>query len=360
MSSNIKKATQAPLLHLDKDYMHFLKQFKERLQTAQIRASLAANVEQIRFYWETGKTIIEKQKTKKWGSKFIKQLSHDLHNAFPGMQGFSMANLSRMRRFAELYPDFEILAQAVRELPWGHIVLLIQRLKDNTKRDWYATQTMMHGWSRSVLDMQIESELYERQADNEQKITNFHRFLPKPQSDLANDTLKDPYKFNFMTMQEKAHERDIESGLVTHMRDFLIELGQGFAFVGSQVPLTFDDQEFFIDLLFYHLELRCYIVCELKNSKLRPEHTGQLGFYLSAVDNQLKKEQDNRTLGILLCKTKNKVVAEYALQNINAPIGISEYNFTKAIPKDLKSSLPTVEEIENELSRNDDDLDDSK
>lgn len=338
-------------LRLDKDYIRFLNQLKNRLHTAQMRASLAANIEQIRFYWETGKTIAEKQKIKKWGSKFIEQLSRDLNKTFPGIQGFSISNLKRMMLFAKTFPSLEIGSQPVSQLPWGHISLLLHKLNNNQAREWYANKTLEYGWSRSVLNIQIESGLYERQAKNEQKINNFHKCLPKPQSDLANDVLKDPYKFNFLTMQEKAHERELETGLTTHIRDFLLELGQGFAFVGSQVPLTFDDQEFFIDLLFYHLNLRCYVVCELKATKFKPEHTGQLGFYLAAVDDLLKKENDNKTIGILLCKTKNKVIAEYALQNINAPIGISEYTFTKAIPEDFKSNLPTIEEIEAELSK---------
>jgi predicted nuclease of restriction endonuclease-like (RecB) superfamily len=338
-------------LHLDKDYIQFLGQLKARLHNAQMRASLAVNTEQIHFYWETGKSILEKQKTKKWGSKFLEQISHDLQTAFPEMQGFSISNLKRMKRFAELYPDFAIGAQPVRQLPWGHIVLLIQKVNENTERDWYAGKAVEHGWSRSVLTMQIESYLYERQAKNDNKITNFHKFLPKSQSDLARDMLKDPYKFDFLTIQGKTHEKAIESGLIAHIRDFLLELGQGFAFVGSQVPLNFDDQEFFVDLLFYHLNLRCYVVCELKATKFKPEHTGQLGFYLAAIDDQLKKEHDNRTIGILLCKTKNKVVAEYALQNIDAPIGVSEYTLTKAVPKNLKTDLPTIEEIETELSK---------
>ena len=267
------------------------------------------------------------------------------------MQGFSIANLKRMRLFAETFPSLEIGSQAVSQLPWGHISVLLHKLNNNVGRNWYASKIIEHGWSRSILEMQIESGLYERQAENDKKIVNYHKFLPKPQSDLARDMLKDPYKFSFLTIQDKAYEREIEAGLIIHIRDFLLELGQGFAFVGSQVPLVFDDQEFFIDLLFYHLNLRCYVVCELKATKFKPEHTGKLSFYLSAVDNQLKKKGDSRTIGILLCKTKNKIIAEYALQNINAPIGVSEYTLSKDLPKTLKTDLPSVEEIEAELSR---------
>lgn len=227
---------------------------------------------------------------------------------------------------------------------------MIHSIKETSERDWYAIQTLKNGWSRSILEMQIESDLYERQGKSSKKISNFHEYLPAIQSDLANDVLKDPYNFDFLTIHGAAHERAIENGLVTHVRDFLLELGQGFAFVGSQVPLTFEDQEFFIDLLFYHLHLRSFVVIELKATKFKPEHTGQLGFYLAAVDDLLRKEGDNQTIGILLCKSKNKIIAEYALRNIKAPIGVSEYKLSKALPKELKTNLPTIEEIEAELN----------
>jgi predicted nuclease of restriction endonuclease-like (RecB) superfamily len=340
-------------LHLNKDYMDFFSSIKDRLKTAQIRAALAANSELIKFYWELGNDLIEKQKKQKWGARFLEQLSNDMRQAFPEMQGFSVTNLKRMRLFAQAYPDFEIRAQAVPQLPWGHIVRLMQMIKDGSQREWYAAQTIKNGWSRSVLEMQIESQLFERQAITSKKTSNYHAHLPAAQSDLANEILKDPFNFDFLTIQGKAHERAVEDALVTHIRDFLIELGQGFAFVGSQVPLTFDDQEFFVDLLFYHLHLRAFVVIELKATKFKPEHTGQLGFYMAAVDDLMRKEGDNQTIGILLCKSKNKVVAEYALRNMRAPIGVSEYTLSKSIPKDLKTSLPTTEEIEAELNRSD-------
>lgn len=242
------------------------------------------------------------------------------------------------------------MQQPIAKLPWGHILQLIQDVKNDEEREWYAKKAIQNGWSRTVLSMQIESGLFERQAAKTKKLTNYERTLPKPQSDLAQAMLKDPYKFDFLHIHGKVYERDVERGLIAHIRDFLIELGQGFAFVGSQVPLHFDDQEFFIDLLFYHVRLHSYIVVELKNTKLKPQHAGQLGFYLAAVDDQLKQDNDNRTIGILLCKDKNRVVAEYALRNINAPIGISKYELTKAVPDKLKSSLPSIEEIEQELA----------
>lgn len=348
MKNEIK--TQDDSLHLNKEYMDFFSTIKTRLKTAQIRAALAANSELIQFYWELGTELIEKQKNHQWGSGFLEQFSRDMRQAFPEMQGLSTRNLQRMKQFATLYSESEITTQAVSQLPWGHITRLMQMVKDASEREWYAQQTIKNGWSRSILEMQVEGELYERQAESGKKINNFHKQLPALQSDLANQMLKDPYNFDFLTIQGKAHERAIEDALVTHIRDFLIELGQGFAFVGSQVPLTFDDQEFFVDLLFYHLHLRAFVVIELKATKFKPEHTGQLGFYMAAVDDLMRKDGDNQTIGILLCKSKHKVVAEYALRNMSAPIGISEYTLAKALPKELKTNLPTVEEIEQELN----------
>lgn len=338
------------ILNLDQNYKSFLKELKDRLRTSQIKAALAVNKELIKFYWELGSDIIKYQKQYKWGEKFLEQLSHDLHQNSSGMQGFSVRNLQRMKQFFQFYPDVVITTQSVSQLPWGHITRLMQLVKDPIKREWYVHNAINNGWSRSVLEIQIESQLYERQAIPSNKITNYNEHLPAAQSDLANQLLKDPYNFDFLTISEDAHERAIEDVLITHIRDFLLELSQGFAFVGSQVPLTFEDQEFFIDLLFYHLNLRCFVVIELKATKFKPEHTGQLGFYLAAADDLLKKEHDNPTVGILLCKSKNKIIAEYALKNVKAPIGISEYQLSKALPKELKTSLPTIEEIEAELN----------
>lgn len=351
MSAALKVIDES--LVLDQNYKEFLAAAKTRLQAAQLRASLASNNIMIQYYWEQGADIIEKQKAYKWGENFLEQFSHDMRTANPGMQGFSVRNLYRMKKFAQLYPNPKILPQPVAKLPWGHISALIQMVKDEAARDWYAQQVMKNGWSRPVMEMQIETGLYERQGIITNKTTNYHEHLPSAQSDLARDILKDPYNFDFLTITDKAHERDIENALVTHVRDFLIELGQGFAFVGSQVPLTIDDQEFFIDLLFYHLHLRCFVIIELKANNFKPEHTGQLGFYLAAVDDLMKKESDNPTIGILLCKSKSKIVAEYALRSMRAPIGISEYTLSKALPKELKSSLPTVEQIEMELNEKD-------
>jgi predicted nuclease of restriction endonuclease-like (RecB) superfamily len=335
-------------LHLDKEYLSFLSELKEQIKTRQIRAALAVNKDVIELYWHIGKQIIEKQKKAKWGSGFLDQLSKDLRNEFKGMGGFSSVNLKRMRMFAQEYPVLTFGSQAVTQIPWGHIIELMLKIKDSIKRDWYAQKTIENGWSRSVLDMQIETGLYERQALQEGKSSNFKKNLPPIQS--AEKMLKDPYCFDFLTVGSESKEREIEQALVDHIKRFLLELGQGFAFVGSQVPIDVGGEEFFIDLLFYHIRLKSYIVIELKATKLKPEHMGQLSFYLAAVDNEMCDINDNKTIGILLCKEKNKVVAEYALENIRAPIGVSEYQLTKAIPEDLKTELPTIEELEAELN----------
>ncbi len=348
MNTQLTKATTS--LKLDVNYNTFLSEIKNRLKTAQIRAALASNQALIHFYWQLGKELVEKQNSFKWGEKLLEQFSHDMRQEFPEMQGFSITNLKRMRLFTEAYPDFEIGPQLVDQLPWGHIALLIHKIKSPEIRQWYTQQTIEYGWSRAVLAMQIETGLYERQEVSEKKTTNYHLHLPAPQSDLANQILKDPYNFDFLTIQDKARERSIENALINHIKDFLLELGQGFAFVGSQVPLTFGDQEFFIDLLFYHIKLHSFVVIELKTAAFKPEHTGQLGFYLAAVDDQMRQPGDNQSIGILLRQSKNKVVAEYALRSSKMPIGISEYELSNTLPKDLQTSLPTIEEIEAKLN----------
>jgi len=346
MSTQLEEKEEETL-RLDKNYKAFLKRFKESLRTAQLRASLAANSELVKFYWQLGSDIVTQQKEYRWGENFLEQFSSDMRQDFPGMQGFSITNLKRMRRVATEYP---IGPQAVAQIPWGHISILIHRVKDKYIREWYINETIKNGWSRPILEFQIGTGLYERQGLAGNKLSNYDEHFPPAQSDLANNILKDPYNFDFLTIQGEAHERTIENALVTHVRDFLLELGQGFAFVGSQVPLTFDDQEFFIDLLFYHLHLRCFVVIELKAAKFKPEHTGQLGFYLAVVDDLMKKKDDNPTIGILLCKSKDKVVAEYALRGMKAPIGVSEYILSKALRKEFKTNLPSIAEIEAELN----------
>lgn len=327
-------------------YADWLTELKTRIHTAQQRAALAVNRELVLLYWQIGRDILERQAKQGWGAKVIERLAHDLRTAFPDMKGFSRANLMYMRAFAEAWPDAEIVQQAVGQLPWGHNLVLLTKLKDPAMRLAYAQRAIQHGWSRNVLNIHIETRLLEREG---QAVTNFEAQLPTPQSDLARNTLKDPYLFDFLGVGKEADEREIESAIVQHITRFLLELGVGFAFVGRQVHIEVGGDDFFIDLLFYHLKMRCYVVVELKAGAFKPEHTGQLSFYLSAVDSQVKSEQDNPTIGLLLCKTQNRVVAEYALRDSNKPIGVAEYQLVEALPAELQASLPSIEQIEREL-----------
>ena len=327
----------------------WLGELKNRIHNAQQRATLAVNRELVLLYWQIGRDILARQASQGWGAKVIDRLAHDLRNAFPEMKGFSPRNLKYMRAVAEAWPEPEFVQQAAAQLPWFHLCTLIDKLATREARDWYLAKAVEHAWSRNVLVMQIETRLLERQG---KAVTNFEQRLPKPQSDLARESIKDPYRFDFLGLTDEAQEREIESALVQHVTRFLLELGAGFAFVGRQVLLDVGGEEFFIDLLFYHLKLRCYVVIELKAGKFKPEHLGQLGFYLTAVDRQVKAEQDNPTIGLLLCKSKNKVVAEYALGDKGHPMGIAEYKLMDSLPEPLQTSLPTIEEIEKELEIN--------
>ncbi len=277
----------------------------------------------------------------------IERLAQDLRSAFPDMKGFSPRNLKYMRAFAEAWPDQSFVQGVLAQLPWYHQLALLDKLPGPETRRWYASKAIEHNWSRNILVMQIETHLLERSG---QAVTNFSASLPKPQSDLARESLKDPYRFDFLGLSEEAQEREIEHALVKHVTEFLLELGAGFAYVGRQVLLTVGGDEFFIDLLFYHLKLRCYVVIELKGGKFQPEHLGQLGFYLTAVDRQVKSEHDNPTIGLLLCKSKNKIVAEYALSDKSQPMGIAEYKLVDFLPAELQSSLPSIEQIEQALA----------
>ena len=328
-------------------YPDWLDELKPRIHHAQQRAVQTVNRELVQLYWQIGRDILERQGREGWGAKVIERLAHDLRTAFPDMKGFSRANLMYMRAFAEAWPDAEIVQQAVGQLPWGHNLVLLAKLKDSQQRLAYAQKAVEHGWSRSVLGMHIETRLLEREG---QAQTNFEARLPAPGSDLAHQTLKDPYVFDFLDVSREANEREIEAALVQHVTRFLLELGAGFAFVGRQVPLEVGGDDFFIDLLFYHLKLRCYVVIELKADKFKPEHLGQLGFYLTAVDAQMKGEHDAPTIGLLLCRSKNKVVAEYALRDSAKPMGIAEYQLTASLPAELQTTLPSIEQIEQELA----------
>jgi predicted nuclease of restriction endonuclease-like (RecB) superfamily len=328
-------------------YADWLADLKGRIHTAQQRATLAVNRELVLLYWHIGRDILARQAEQGWGAKVIERLAQDLRTAFPEMKGFSRANLMYMRAFADAWPESEIVQQAVGQLPWGHNLVLLTRLKDPQQRLAYAQSAIAHGWSRNMLNIHIETRLLERTGT---AVTNFELSLPKAQSDLARESLKDPYRLDFLGLSREAGEREIENALVKHVTEFLLELGAGFAFVGRQVLLDVGGDEFFIDLLFYHLKLRCYVVIELKGGKFKPEHLGQLGFYLTAVDRQVKSEHDNPTIGLLLCKSKNKVVAEYALGDKSQPMGIAEYKLLESLPAELQTSLPSIEQIERELT----------
>lgn len=331
-------------------YADWLTELKTRIHAAQQRATLAVNRELVMLYWQIGRDILTRQAEQGWGAKVIDRLAQDLRTAFPDMKGFSPRNLKYMRAFAEAWPDGEFVQQAAAQLPWGHNLVLLDRLSSPEERRWYAGKAIEHNWSRNVLNVQIETRLLERSGT---AVTNFAASLPKAHSDLARESLKDPYRFDFLGLTDEAQERDIEHALVKHVTEFLLELGAGFAFVGRQVLLDVGGDEFFIDLLFYHLKLRCYVVIELKGGKFKPEHLGQLGFYLTAVDRQVKGEQDNPTIGLLLCKSKNKIVAEYALADKSQPMGIAEYKLLEAMPAELQTSLPSIEQIERELGGGD-------
>jgi len=327
-------------------YAEFLADLKERIRRARVKAALSANRELILLYWEIGRMILERQKKEGWGSKVIDRLAQDLRREFPDIRGFSARNLKYMRAFAEAYPDKEFVQQVAAQIPWFHHCVLLDKVKDPAERIWYIQQTIEHGWSRNVLVHQIESGLYHRKG---KAITNFDRTLPAPQSDLAQEMLKDPYVFDFLGLTEGIRERELERQLIARIRDFLLELGVGFAFVGSQVHLEVGGEDFYLDLLFYHLKLRCYVVIELKTGEFKPEYAGKMNFYLSAVDDLLRHPDDKPSIGIILCKSKNKVIVEYALRDTNKPIGVSSYRLTRALPEDIKGILPSVEELEREL-----------
>lgn len=350
-------------------YHEFLEDIKARVRSAQIKASLSASRELILLYWDLGRSIVDRQHKDGWGKAVVDKLAADLQRAFPGLEGFSPRNVWRMRAFylawtegvstqfaresrstiltrpvSEL--DGRNLPRVVSEIPWGQNITLFQKLKDPLRRLWYAKMTIEHGWSLPVLVHQIESGLFERQG---KAVTNFKRTLPPPQSDLAQQALKDPYTFDFLTIASDAHERELEQGLLDHIQRFLLELGLGFAFVGRQVHMDVGDQDFYIDLLFYHLRLRCFVVIELKNGPFKPEYAGKMNFYLSAVDDRFRHKDDQPSVGMILCKSKNRLIAEYALRDAHKPIGVAAYKLTKALPEKLKGTLPTIKDLEAEL-----------
>lgn len=349
-------------------YADLLGDIKSRIRQAQNRAALAVNTDLVRLYWDVGRLILVRQKTEGWGAGVIPRLSRDLHNELPELKGFSERNIGYMIRFAREYGAQAILQQPVAKIgskkklsqpvaksaspellwniPWGHHALLMEKIKDQPTRRWYMGQTLAHGWGRDTLAAMIKSRAHSRQGA---AVTNFANRLPAPQSELAGQLLKDPYLFDFLTLEEPFHERELETGLVRHLEKFLIELGQGFAFVGRQYPMSVGQDDFYIDLLFYHLKLRAFIVVELKRGKFKPEYAGKMNFYCSVVDDKLRQKTDQPTIGLILCQTKDRLIAEYALRDIRKPIGVADYELTRALPKELASSLPSIEQIEAEL-----------
>lgn len=345
------------------DYVTWLNDIKKNINQAKIRVSSAANAELIIFYWKLGKNISEKLESSNWGNKVIDMLSSDLKNEFPDSKGFSRQNLYYTKQFYEFYSKYTIVQPpvgqlqidtnqhfptSIRQLTWSHNIIIFTKSKSIKEAEFYINQSIENGWSREQLSLQFKSNLFSRIGKSQ---TNFKNTLPPITSELAQEIIKDPYYFDFVSLTSKIHESDIEKQLISHITDFLLELGKGFAFVGKQYKLSLGENEYFLDLLFYHILLKSYVVIELKNGKFEPSHTGQLNFYLSLVDKILKQDNDNPSIGILLCRDKDTLEVEYALQDIHKPMGISEFNATEILPNDLKSRLPTVEEIEVELNK---------
>ena len=341
-------------LNIDSDFRNWISTLKKDIRQAQIKAAVKVNSELLHLYWHLGEEIARKQKLATWGDGWLKELSRELLAEFPDMKGLSYRNLRYIRHWYNFYHGTDIIWQQVVaklgetffSVPWGHHLYIISQCKEPQKAMFFLQKTLENGWSRSMLLNFLDTDLYERQG---QALNNFTRLLPQPQSDLAQQTLKDPYNFDFLTLTEGYRERELEDALTANITRFLLELGQGFAYVGKQVPLEVGDETLFADLLFYHLELRCYVVVELKTSKFKGEYLGQLGLYVSAVNHLKKKAADNATVGLLICKTKNDVIAQYALESTNQPIGISSYELSSLIPTEIQSQLPTIEEIEKSL-----------
>lgn len=348
--------TSSTLL-LPESYPVLLENIKIRVRESQIKAAMSVNQELIKLHWWIGSEIVKKQETEGWGSQVIDRLCKDVQISLPGLKGFSRSNVFYMRTF---YTSYAKVQQAVGQLevppdyclsiPWGHNVILINRVKNLDEREWYARRAVENGCSRSVLEMWIETGLYHRQG---KAPNNFQKSLPSPYSDLAEQVIKDPYCFDFLTLVDEAREKEIEDGLITHLQKFLLELGNGFAFVGRQVPLRVGNEDFYLDLLFYHIKLRCYFLIELKAVKFKPDFAGQINFYLSAIDDKMRQPQDNPTIGLILCRGKDNLIVEYALRNNSSPITVANFEtqIAQALPDDLKGTLPTVEEIEAELGR---------
>lgn len=329
-------------------YITVLDAIKKQVRVSRQKAILSANAHLLALYWNIGKLVSEQAGKAGWGAKVIEKLAADLRNEFPDMRGLSYRNIHYMRLFAEVYPDVEFVQQAAAQIPWGHHILLMDKVKDPEISIFYMTKTLENGWSRDILAYQIKSKFHKRAG---KAINNFSKTIAKTDSDLFQQIFKDPYIFDFLTLQDNFQEKDLENALTEHITRFLLEMGAGFAFVGKQYPLQVGGQDFYIDLLFYNIRLRSYVVIELKKGPFKPEHTGKLNFYLSVIDDTLKGEHDQPSIGLLLCQEKNKVVAEYALKDLSKPLGISAYEVASFIPENLKSNLPSIEELESELTR---------
>lgn len=331
------------------DYAGLLAELKGRITAARLKAALAVNSELILLYWQIGNDILQRQQVEGWGAKIVDRLAADLRRAFPEMTGLSARNLKYMRAFAEAYPNSEFVQQIAAQIPWGHAMVLLDRVKKPDEREWYIRQAIENGWSRNVLVHQIESGLYKRQGN---ALTNFSRTLPAPQSDLAQQIIKDPYNFEFLSLGAEMQERDLERGLLEHLRSLILELGKGFAFVGSQYHLEVGGQDYYLDLLFYHLRLRCFVAFELKMEEFKPEFAGKMNFYLSAVDDQVRHPDDQPSIGVILCKGRNSIVVEYALRDTSKPMGVAQYRLTPApaLPPKLRRELPTMDELASEFS----------
>jgi predicted nuclease of restriction endonuclease-like (RecB) superfamily len=327
-------------------YAQLLAAIQERIQSAQIRAAVAVNQELVLLYWGIGKEILARQEEEGWGTKVIDQLAADLRRSYPEMKGLSPRNLKYMRALAEAWPEEEIVQAPLAQLTWFHNLTLLEKLKSRDERLWYARAAIAHGWSRNVLVIHIEAGLHQRQG---KAITNFTKALPAPQSDLAQQLLKDPYNFDFLTLSKDADEREVESGLVAQIQKFLLELGTGFAFLGRQYPLEVAGEDYRLDLLFYHIKLRCFVIIDLKAGPFKPEYAGKMNFYLAAVDDMLKNTSDNPSIGLILCKSKKQLVVEYALRNTATSMGIAEFKHLEKLPEEFKGQLPTIEQIEAEL-----------
>ena len=349
----------ASLSALPGDYASLLAEVKQRVRSAQIRAAMAASAELLTLHWDIGRMILDRQKQEGWGAKVIDRLAADLQGEFPGRLGFSPRNLKYMRAFAEAWPDGvmvqaalaqkggnPIVQAALAQLPWYHHTILLDKLKTAENRLWYAAKAVEYGWSGNILALQIDSGLHLRQG---KAITNFKHTLPATHSDLAQEITKDPYVFDFLGLTDETNERAVESGLLAHVEKFLLELGIGFALVGRQIHMEIGDQDFYLDLLFYHWKLRCFVVIDLKRGAFKPEYASKMNFYLNVVDDQKRHPDDQPSIGLILCQDKKGLVAEYALRGMTKAIGVSEYQITRKLPKNLKGNLPTIEESEKEL-----------